>query len=126
MHGTKLRNVVIFGDIFLIFLFPFLGGASHASSVTVEGFTRNFVPFALTWLIVGAIGGAFKLGTIRSFRLAYTRLPALLAASGLIAVILRIVVFDRPFSFTFTIIAIAVTTLLITIWRIVIASIPGR
>jgi hypothetical protein len=49
-----------------------------------------------------------------------------LVGSGVIAIAIRVVLFDRPFSLPFAIVAIGATTLLIVVWRLVLATALSR
>lgn len=126
LTGSRFRNLVIIGDLILFAAFPYLGGASHDSVVGIGGFIRTFVPFAVAWLIVGSMFKTFKVSVIHSFRRTYQTIPVALLVSGVVAIVIRVVVFDRPFILTFALVAIGVTTLLVAAWRLALASIPGR
>ena len=124
--GSRIRSIALAGDLFLLALFPFLGSASHENGVTIASFIRVFLPFAVTWLIVGTLTSSMAVRTIRSFRRTYQRVPVSLVASGVIAIVIRDLVFDRAFVLSFNLVAIAVTTLLISAWRLVLARVARR
>ena len=106
----------------ILIAFPFLGAANHENSVTVEGFARTVVPFAIAWFGVGVLTPAFRVATIRSVKRTSRWVPPAWLAAGVIGIALRVVVFDRAFVLSFTIVAIAVVGLLIIGWRLALAS----
>lgn len=121
-----IRSVTLAGDFTLLALFPFLGAISHEHSVSQENFIRTVVPFAVSWLLVGAVSMSFTTATICSRRLIRQRVLAALIGSGVIAIAIRMSLFDRAFSLPFATIAIMTTTLLIIGWRLIVATVINK
>ena len=126
LFGMKLRNIALAGDVILFAVFTLMGVANHGESVGFLNFFRNFISFTVAWLVVGSLSSAFALSTIRSFRRTYQRVPIALVISGMVGVLIRDFVFVHHFSLSFALVAIAFTTLIVTAWRLVLASVPGR
>ena len=110
------------GDIALLAAFPFIGAMNHEDPVTSDSFTRTVVPFVVAWLVLGFAATGFAEATVRSRKLTLVRVLAALVGSGVAAIGIRTVVFDREFSMPFAIVAISATTLLIILWRLALAT----
>jgi hypothetical protein len=123
LTGNKPRTLALLGDFAIIIAFPFIGAMNHEDAVSFESFTRTVVPFAFAWLVVGAGSGALALATLRSMRRTTVRVPPAWVAAGVVAIALRVSVFDREFSLAFSIVAISVVGALIIGWRLLLAAI---
>lgn len=126
MHSISLRAIALAGDIALLAAFPFIGAMNHEDPVSFESFTRTVVPFAIAWLLVGLASTSFAAVTIHSRTLTLQRVLIALVGSGAVAITIRVVLFDRPFSLPFAIVAISATTLLIVVWRLALATALSR
>ena len=122
MTPNRPRTLALTGDFLILIAFPFLGAANHENSVTIESFVRTVVPFAIAWLGVAMVTPALRVSTIRSVKRTYRWVPPTWLAAGVIAIVLRVVVFDRAFVLSFAIVAIAVVGLLIIGWRLALAA----
>jgi len=123
LTGNKPRTLALLGDLAIIIAFPFIGAMNHENAVSLESFTRTVLPFAFAWVVVGAAGGGLALATLRSVRRTYLRVPPGWVAAGLVAIGLRVTVFDRDFSLAFSIVAISLTGALIIGWRLLLAAV---
>ncbi len=126
MFNLRLLFVAVAGDIAVLVAFPFIGAMNHEDPVSFESFTRTVVPFAMAWLLVGLASTSFAAATIRSRTLTLQRVLLALIGSGVVAIAIRVVLFDRPFSLPFAIVAVGATTLLIVVWRLVLATALSR
>ena len=122
MTDRTLRILALVGDLVLIIVFPFLGAMNHEDAVSFESFTRTVVPFAFAWVVVGGVSGGLAIETLRSLHRTSVRVPSAWVAAGVVAIVMRISVFDRDFSPAFSIVAIAVMGCLIVGWRLVLAA----
>lgn len=95
---------------------------NHEDAVSFESFTRTVVPFAFAWVVVGAVSGGLAIETLRSLHRTYVRVPPAWVSAGVVAIVLRVSVFDRDFSPAFSIVAIIVMGGLIVGWRLVLAA----
>ena len=123
MTDRTPRTLALVGDLVLIIVFPFLGAMNHEDAVSFESFTRTVVPFAFAWVVVGMVSGGLAIETLCSLRRTYVRVPPAWVAAGVVAIAMRISVFDRDFSPAFSIVAIAVMGGLIVGWRLVLAAV---
>ena len=123
MTDRTSRILALVGDLVLIVVFPFLGAMNHEEAVSFESFTRTVVPFAFAWVVVGMVSGGLAIETLRSLHRTYVRVPPAWVAAGVVAIAMRISVFDRDFSPAFPIVAIAVMGGLIVGWRLVLAAV---
>jgi hypothetical protein len=114
------RRTLIAGDIAALFLFAVIGIASHEKDISLTIFARSFLPFAVTWLTLGAALGAF-----RSERPS-ARLLAVYIACGVTALVARSAIFDRTLFNAFFIIALVGNGLLLFAWRWVRAGFGPR
>jgi len=123
LTAKQTRMLALTGDFLILAAFPFLGAANHEDGVNFKSFGRTFLPFASAWLGVGISMSALSVSTIRSVKRTYLWVPSAGLVAGVIAIVLRIVVFDRPFSLSFSIVAIAVISLLVVLWRLALAAV---
>ncbi len=101
-------------------LFALIGIASHEKDINLTIFARSFIPFAVTWLTLGAALGAFR--TERPS----PRLLAVYLVCGVTALVARSVIFDRTLLNAFFAIALVGNGLLLLAWRWVRAGFgPG-
>jgi hypothetical protein len=126
MNSQSLRAIALAGDIALLAAFPFIGAMNHEDPVSIESFTRTVVPFAIAWLVIGVASTSFAAATLHSRMLVLQRVLPALIGSGVIAIAIRVFLFDRPFSLPFAIVAIGATTLLISVWRLSLATLLSR
>ncbi|MDA0798317.1 MAG: DUF3054 domain-containing protein [Chloroflexi bacterium] len=126
LTNVRLQAGAWVGDLLLLAAFPFLGAMNHEDPVSIESFTRTVVPFAIAWLVIGVASTSFAAATIHSRTLTLQRVLLALVGSGVVAIAIRVVLFDRPFSLPFAIVAIGATTLLIIVWRISLATLLSK
>jgi hypothetical protein len=126
MDNISLRVTALAGDIAVLAAFPFIGAMNHEDPVSFESFTRTVVPFTIAWLVVGVASTSFVAATIRSRMLILQRVLLALVGSGVVAIAIRVTLFDRAFSLPFAIVAIGATTLLIMVWRLALATALSR
>ena len=105
------KRVLIAGDLATMLLFAFIGIASHEKDISLAIVARSFLPFAATWLTLGAALGAFR--TERPS----LRLLAVYLVCGVTALIARSVIFDRTLLNAFFVIALLGNGLLLFAWR---------
>jgi hypothetical protein len=114
------KRILIAGDLGAMLLFAFIGIASHEKDISLTIFARSFLPFAVTWLTLGAVLGGFRIERPSP------RLLAIYAVSGVTALVARSVIFDRTLLNAFFVIALVGNGLLLFAWRWVRAGLrPG-
>jgi hypothetical protein len=123
LTGSRPRALALLGDLAILIAFPFIGAMDHENAVTFESFTRTVVPFAFAWVVVGVGSGALALATLRSVRRTAMRVPPAWLAAGVLAIGLRVTVFDRDFSLAFSLVAIGLVGALIIGWRLLLAAV---
>jgi hypothetical protein len=126
LTAKQTRMLALTGDFLILAAFPFLGAANHEDGVNFKSFGRTFLPFASAWLGVGISMSALSVSTIRSVKRTYRWVPSAWLVAGVIAIVLRVIVFNRPFSLSFSIIAIVVISLLVVLWRLALAAVLCR
>src|SRR5574341_894067 len=105
------RRLLIAGDLAAMLVFALIGIASHERDISLTVFARSFLPFAVTWLTLGAALGAF-----RHERPSW-RLLAIYFACGVTALVARSVIFDRALFNAFFVIALLGNGLMLFAWR---------
>lgn len=123
---TRLSALALAGDLVVVVAFPFIGAMNHEDPVSLESFTRTVVPFAIAWLVIGVASTSLADATIGSRKTTLLRVLPAWIGTGVVAMALRVVVFDRAFSLPFAIVAISATTLLVVVWRLLLAFILSR
>ena len=121
MHLLTDRNRVlvataVLGDTLVFVLFIALTPIEHGS-VEIAAFWRTGLPFAGVWLLVSPWLGAFRISTLTRLRMAVWRIPFIWLGCGIAAVMLRVWLTDRTFSWAFTIASISLVAAMLLSWR---------
>ena len=104
-------RILIAGDLAAMLVFALIGIASHERDISPAIFARSFLPFAVSWLTLGALLGAF-----RSERPSW-RLLVVYLTCGVTALVARSVIFDRTLFNAFFGIALVGNGLMLFAWR---------
>jgi hypothetical protein len=109
-------RAIIAGDLAALLAFALLGLASHEDGVTVAALARTFLPFAISWLAIGALAGAFRRDSAGRPLVGWRFLAVYLPAAT-VALLSRAVVFDRSLFSAFFVIALVGNGLFLLAWR---------
>ena len=120
-HPMTDRNrvqiaIAVLGDALVFVLFIALTPIEHGS-VELAAFWRTGLPFAGVWLLVSPWLGAFRISTLTRWPLAVWRIPLIWLGCGIAAVMLRVWLTDRTFSWAFTLAAITLVAAMLLAWR---------
>ena len=108
--------VVLFGDMAVFVVFLILGHTEHGT-IQSSALLRTALPFGIVWCAISPWLGAYKASTLFNFRTTAWRIPLVWLLCGLVAVLVRALLTDRPFTITFAFVAIAVQGVLLVGWR---------
>ncbi len=114
-----LIALAVLGDALVFVLFIALTPIEHGS-VEIAAIWRTGLPFAGVWLLASPWLGAFRVSTLTRLRLATWRIPLIWLGCGIVAVMLRVWITDRTFSWTFTIASIALLAAMLLAWRLLL------
>lgn len=104
-------RLFVAGDLAAMLLFALIGIASHERDISLAIFARSFLPFAVSWLTLGA-----ALGALRRERPSW-RLLAVYLVCGVAALVARAIIFDRALFNAFFVIALVGNGLMLFGWR---------
>ena len=113
---NTLVALAVLGDALVFVLFIALTPIEHGS-VEIAAFGRTGLPFAGVWLLVSPWLGAFRVSTLTRLRLAVWRIPLIWVGCGIVAVMLRVWLTDRTFSWAFTLASITLLAAMLLAWR---------
>ena len=116
---NTLLAVAVLGDALVFVLLVVLAPVEHGS-VQIEAFGRTALPFAAVWFLASPWLGAFRVSTLTRLRLAAWRVPLIWLGCGIVAVVLRVWLTDRTFSWAFTIASIALVAAMLLAWRAIL------
>lgn len=114
--NRALVAIAVLGDALVFVLFIALTPIEHGS-VEIAAFWRTGLPFAGVWLLASPWLGAFRISTLTRWRLAVWRIPLIWLGCGIAAVMLRVWLTDRTFSWAFTIASITLVAAMLLVWR---------
>ncbi len=114
--SRALVTVAVMGDALVFVLFVVLAPVEHGM-VQIEAFGRTALPFAGVWFAASPWLGAFRASTLTRWRLAVWRIPLTWLGCGIVAVMLRVWLTDRTFSWAFTIASITLVAVMLLAWR---------
>ena len=118
-RNRRLIALAVIGDALVFVLFIALTPIEHGS-VEIAAFWRTGLPFAGVWLLASPWLGALRLSTLTRLRLAVWRVPLIWLGCGVVAVMLRVWLTDRTFSWTFTIVSISLVAAMLLAWRLLL------
>jgi hypothetical protein len=128
---TRERAILLLstGDVGAFVAFGVIGLVSHEKSFDVAPVVRSIVPFAVAWLVIAPLFGAFSEEAVRGRKplgeIALVWLPA-----GVVALAARALIFDRELFSAFFVIALIGHGLFLLSWRAVysrwLAHAPAR
>lgn len=121
--GTRLRTwQLALGDVIAISLFAPIGLISHDKGITLEGLARNALPVGAGFLAAALLLGVYRRRSLASLAAAW----ALGVTAG---VFVRAAILGHGYgrtTFTFLIVTLIVTGLLLAIWRCLLALLTRR
>jgi Protein of unknown function (DUF3054) len=112
----RTSRVIVAGDLAAFLAFSVFGLASHEHDLSAATFARTFLPFAGSWLLIGAATGMFR-PTSDGRPVTGLRLLGAFLMAGVIALVARSIVFDRTLLNAFFVIALVGNGLLLFGWR---------
>lgn len=118
-RNPALVTLVVLGDALVFVLFIVLAPVEHGT-VQIEAFGRTALPFAGVWFVVSPWLGAFRISTLTRWRLAVWRIPFIWLGCGIVAVMLRVWLTDRTFSWVFTVASITLVAAMLLAWRLLL------
>ena len=129
MNRSTDRNHVlialaVLGDALVFVLFIALTPIEHGS-VELAAFGRTALPFAGVWFLVSPWLGAFRGSTLINWRTVAWRIPLIWLGCGIAAVMLRVWLTDRTFSWAFAIASITAVAVMLLAWRALL-TLPAR
>lgn len=120
--------LAIAGDVLVLIGFAAVGRASHDDghgNALVEA-SVVAAPFIAGWLVVATLLGGFAPSTIHDRARTVRRIPAIWIAGGLLGIILRALVQQRPVPPAFDAIALGFNLITLTSWRVILAFLAVR
>jgi len=108
---------VALGEIIVFTLFVILGNYEHGWVSIPQSFIRTALPFLICWFVISPWLGSYKMSTVYGLKQTIWRIPLIWTLCGLIAIIARFVLTDRPLVISFIVVSIAVQGLAIIAWR---------
>ena len=109
-------TLVLLGDMAVFLAFVILGKTEHGL-IQSEALLRTALPFAIVWCLVSPWLGAYKASTLYSLRATAWRISLIWLVCGLVALLFRALLIDRPLIPTFALVALTVQGALLLSWR---------
>ena len=104
--------VVVLGDMAVFLAFVILGQTEHGV-IQGRAFVRTALPFAVVWFAISPWLGAYRASTLYNPRTTAWRIPLIWLLCGVVAVLARALLTDRPLTLAFALVAIAVQGMLL-------------
>jgi hypothetical protein len=122
----KTTTLLVVGDLIVVLLFSAIGRVSHQMTPDPKSVLYTALPFAVAWLIVGALVGTFKTASVegvgRAFKM--TILTVVLAAP--LGVLLRSLLLGRMMILSFWIVGSVSLAVLMLAWRLLYAYVMKK
>ncbi len=113
---SLINGALIIGDLVCFLIFASLGLRSHEEGITASGLLRAAVPFQGAWLVFAVLTGLHRSRDADRRSILKAWLP-----TWVLALVLRSLVFGRPFAPTFAVIAFVFNFGLLFLWRRLLA-----
>jgi lysylphosphatidylglycerol synthetase-like protein (DUF2156 family) len=124
--GWQWTAMLVVGDAFVFLLFAVLGLAHHRQPLTVDRVVQAALPFALAWFAIAPLAGAFRSPTVDAPKQALWRVPLCSLLCGVVGLSLRSWLWRRPPVLSFALVALLMTMVLLTAWRVAFAIVFQR
>ena len=108
--------VVLLGDVAVFLVFVILGKTEHGT-IQSMALLRTALPFAIVWCVISPWLGAYRTCTLYNLRTTAWRIPLIWLLCGLVALLVRALLTDRPLTPAFAVVAVAVQGALLVSWR---------
>jgi len=112
-----MTAVLIIGDLIVLYLFMMLGRMSHQESLGFLAVTETAVPFVIGWLISVVLVGAYKLEQLQTYSGAAKKAVLAWLIGMPLGFIIRALILQRWFHWSFIAITLVGTLLFILAWR---------
>ena len=117
--------VVVLGDMAVFLAFVILGQTEHGV-IQGRAFVRTALPFAVVWFAISPWLGAYRASTLYNPRTTAWRITLIWLLCGVVAVLARALLTDRPLTLAFALVAIAVQGMLLVGLRGLFMIVAGR
>lgn len=110
-------TILLVGDLFGIMLFSYFGRIDHGMQASVAGIMSTARPFVIAWLLVGVIRRMFAEAAYANPLLAARNAVMTWVFAGPVAIVLRMIILERPFVWSFLVVATLANMLVSSVWR---------
>lgn len=124
MHAQPF--ILVLGDLLAFLLFGALGRASHGLEVTLGTAIGAAYPFALAWLGMGLLLGAFRPARVARPLQAVKWAWITWVVAWPVGLLLRSLILQRPAPWTFGLVVLGTNLLILGLWRAGYAWVAGR
>jgi hypothetical protein len=125
MMNNRNLWILLLGDLFVFLLFAYVGKSSHQMEITLLSIIETAAPFILGWFVVGYFTGIFKPAAYASLGQAIIKVALTWLVAGPIGLVLRAILFQEGFDFTFVIVTMISIAIFMLVWR-TIYTLSGR
>lgn len=122
------RNVIalLIGDLAVLFGFIWLGRVSHELTTEIREIAVSTAPFAIAWLVIGILTGAFTARAVRSAGTAVYRAAQTWFVAAPWAFVARSIYLETPVVFAFAGLTFSGILIGLVVWRMIYALIVSR
>ncbi len=113
-----MTAILIVGDIIVLYLFMMFGRMSHEESLHLLAVSETAAPFVVGWLIASVLVGAYRLEKIQTYAGSAQRAVLAWVIGIPLGFIVRALILQRWFHWTFIAITMVGTLLFILAWRL--------
>jgi len=113
-----MTALLIIGDLVVLYLFIMLGRLSHGESLNFLAVSEASAPFVVGWLIAVILVGAYKLEKLDTYGGAVQKTVLAWIIGMPLGFIIRALMLQRWFHWSFIAITMAGTLLFLLVWRL--------
>lgn len=113
--GTTL---VFLGDLFIFFIFAFLGRAEHGLDINLSAVFFTALPFILAWFVVGGVLGTFSNEAVKDIQSTIKTTALTWSFAGPLGLVFRGLILQGIPALSFVLLTLILVFMLLLIWRL--------
>ncbi len=124
MH-IRLILLAAFGDFVVFVAFAILGNIEHGVALG-QALLRTALPFAVVWFAASPWLGGYRASALHNFKETAWKIPLIWFACGLVALLARALLYDRPIILAFALVSLGLQGVSLVGWRFVLIVVVRR
>ena len=117
--------MAVLGDLGVFLMFAILGKIEHGVDLG-QAIFRTALPFTVVWFAISPWLGTYRVSALRDFKGMVWKIPLIWCLCGLVALVARALLHDRPIILAFSIVSLGAQGVSLVSWRYVLSVVVQR